>query len=103
MIRLSNLDFEDVSNLFSRKDLRDSVFQDTIIKVLCLGKCFQYLIREKSELDENEDIPKQFLPDTFKQETDLLDEESMSILKLHYIACYRQRLIVRKWRLRPER
>ena len=36
MIQLSNLDLEDVGNLFSRKDLRDSNFQDTIIKVLCL-------------------------------------------------------------------
>jgi hypothetical protein len=79
MIQLSNLDFEDVSNLFSRKDLRDSVFHDTIIQVLCLGKCFQHLLKEKAGLDENEDIPDHFIPDTFKQETDLLDEESMSI------------------------
>ena len=34
-----------VSNLLSRKDLRDSNFQDTIMKVLCLGKCFQILIK----------------------------------------------------------
>jgi hypothetical protein len=90
MVQLSNLDLEDVSKLFSRKDLRDSVFQDTIIKVLCLGKCFHHLIKEKSGLDENEDIPDHFIPDTFKQETDLLDKESMSIIKHHYIACYWQ-------------
>ena len=47
-IQLSNLDLHDVSNLFSRKDLRDSTFQDIIIKVLCLGKCLQILIKEKS-------------------------------------------------------
>jgi hypothetical protein len=73
MIQLSNLDLEDVSNLFSRKDKYDSAFQDTIIQVLCLGKCFQHLIKEKSGLDENEDIPDHFIPDTFKQEIDLLD------------------------------
>jgi hypothetical protein len=90
LIQLSNLNFEDVSNLFSRKDLRDSVFQDTIIKVSCLGTCFQHSIKEKSGLDENEDITDHFIPNTFKQETDLLDEESMSILKRHYITCYWQ-------------
>jgi hypothetical protein len=42
MIQLSSLDFEDVSQLFSGKDKRDSIFQDTIIKVLCIGKCFQH-------------------------------------------------------------
>jgi hypothetical protein len=50
------------------------VFQDTILKVLCLGKCFQHLIKEKSVLDENEDIPNHIISDTFKQKPDLLDE-----------------------------
>jgi hypothetical protein len=40
MIHLSNLELDELSSLFSRRDLRDSSFQDTIIKVLCLGKCF---------------------------------------------------------------
>ena len=40
MIQLSNLDQHDVSELSSCKDLRDSSFQDTIMKVLFLGKCF---------------------------------------------------------------
>ena len=56
MIQLSNLDLHDVSNLFSRKGLRDSNFQDTIIKVLCLGKCFQILIKEKSGLNQDQII-----------------------------------------------
>ena len=54
MIQLSNLDLHDVSNLFSRKDLRDSAFQYTIVKVLCLGKCFQILIEEKSGLNQDQ-------------------------------------------------
>jgi hypothetical protein len=36
MIQLSELDFHDVVNLFPREDLRESVFQDSVIKVLCL-------------------------------------------------------------------
>jgi hypothetical protein len=34
MIHLSNLELDELSSLFSRRDLRDSSFQDTIIKVL---------------------------------------------------------------------
>jgi hypothetical protein len=66
------------------------LYSKTIIKVLCLEKCFQQLIKEKAGLDENEDIPDHFIPDTFKPETDLLDEDSMSILKCHYMASYWQ-------------
>jgi hypothetical protein len=40
MIHLSNLELDELSSLFSRKDLWHSSFQDTIIKVLCLGKSF---------------------------------------------------------------
>jgi hypothetical protein len=32
MIQLSELDFHDVTNLFPRQDLRESVFQDSVIK-----------------------------------------------------------------------
>jgi hypothetical protein len=46
MIHLSNLELDELSSLFSRRDLRDSSFQDTIIKVLCLGKSFLNLIKE---------------------------------------------------------
>jgi hypothetical protein len=90
LIQLSNLDLENVSNFFSRKDLRDSAFQDTLMKVLCLGKCFQHLIKERSGLRKNEDLPEHLIPSTFKEETELLDEESMLILKHHYVACYWQ-------------
>jgi hypothetical protein len=36
MIHLSNLELDKLSSLFSRRDLQDSSFQDTIIKLLCL-------------------------------------------------------------------
>jgi hypothetical protein len=61
MIQLSNLDLDDISNLFSRKDLCDSDFQDTTVKVLCLGKSFQISIREKCGLKENDDVTDQFI------------------------------------------
>jgi hypothetical protein len=45
MIYLSNLEPNELSSLFSRKDLPDSNFQDTIINVICLGNFF--LIQSK--------------------------------------------------------
>jgi hypothetical protein len=88
MIQLSNLDLDDISNLFSRKDLRDSDFQDTIVKVLCLGNCFQISIREKCGLKENDDVTDQFIPSTFNEETDFLSGNNMDVLKRHYMKCY---------------
>jgi hypothetical protein len=88
MIQLSNLGLDDISTLFSCKDLRDSSFQDTIIKVLCLGKCFQISIREKFGLKEDVGIAEQQIPTTFNEETDFLGEDNMSSLKRHYMSCY---------------
>jgi hypothetical protein len=45
MIHLFNLQLNELSSLFSRKDLRDSSFKNTIIKVLCLGKSSFTLIK----------------------------------------------------------
>jgi hypothetical protein len=88
MIQLSNLDLDVISNLFSRKDLRDSDFQDTIVKVLCLGKRFQISIREKCGLKENDDVTDQFIRSTFNEETDFLSGNNMDVLKRHYMKCY---------------
>jgi hypothetical protein len=46
MIHLSNLELDELSSLFSRKYLRDSSFQDAIIKFICLGKSFFNLKKE---------------------------------------------------------
>ena len=70
MIQLSNLDLHDVSNLFFRKDLCDSTFQNTIIKVLCLGKCFQILIKEKSGLNQDQVLQEQLIPSTIQEEAE---------------------------------
>jgi hypothetical protein len=68
MIHLSNLEIDELSSLFSRKDLRDSSFQDTIIKVLCLGKSF-LLNQRESWINEDDVIAEHMIPITFHEET----------------------------------
>ena len=94
MIQLSELDFHDVVNLFPRQDLRESVFQDSVIKVLCLGWSFKFLIKEKAGLDELTDEAKSLIPSTFEEETSFLDEDGMSKLKEYYMANY--------WKMRKD-
>jgi hypothetical protein len=65
MIHLSNLKLDELSSLFSRRDLRDSSFQDTIIKILCLGKSFLNLIKENHGLHEDDIIAEQMVPTKF--------------------------------------
>jgi hypothetical protein len=65
IIHLSNLELDELSSLFSRRDLRDSSFQDTIIKVLCLGKSFLNLIKENHGLNEDDVIAEHMIPTTF--------------------------------------
>jgi hypothetical protein len=69
MVQLSDLDFHDVVNLFPRQDLRESVFQDSVIKVLCLVRSFKLIIKEKAGLDEQTDVAKSLIPSTFEEET----------------------------------
>jgi hypothetical protein len=71
IIQLSNLELHDVSDLFSRKDLRDS---DTIIRILCLGKCLQslqILIKEKSGSIHDQFLQRvaNSIPSDFQEET----------------------------------
>jgi hypothetical protein len=94
MIQLSEQDFHDIVNLFPRQDLRESIFQDSVIKVLCLGRSFKLLIKEKAGLDEHTDIAKSLIPSTFEEETSFLDEDGMSKLKEHYMASY--------WKMRKD-
>ena len=94
MIQLSELDFHDVVNLFPRQDLRESVFQDSVIKVICLGCSFKLLIKENAGLDELTDVAKSLIPSIFEEETSFLDEDGMSRLKEHYMASY--------WRMRKD-
>jgi hypothetical protein len=46
IIQLSDQDLHDATSLFSRQDLRDPNFQASIIKILCLGKCFKLVLKE---------------------------------------------------------
>jgi hypothetical protein len=84
MIQLSNLDLHDCGNMFSRQDLRDSVFQDSIIKDICLGKCFKMLIKEVNELDDDADVAEQLIPSTFEEETNFLSTENIETFRIHY-------------------
>jgi hypothetical protein len=85
MIHLSNLELNELSSLSSRKDLRDSDFQDTIIKVLCLGKSFLNLIKENYGLHEDDVIAEHMIPTTFNEETEFLNYSSLNSLKRHYM------------------
>jgi hypothetical protein len=75
-------------SLFSRRDLRDSSFQDKIIKVLCLGKSFLNLIKENHGLNEDDVIAEHMIPTTFNEETELLSDSKLNSLKHHYMTFY---------------
>jgi hypothetical protein len=94
MIRLSELDFHDIVNLFPRQDLREAVFQDSVIKLLRLGRSFKLLTKENAGLDELIDVAKSLIPSTFEKETSFLDEDGMSKLKEYYMANY--------WKMRKD-
>jgi hypothetical protein len=88
IIHLSDNDLHDATSLFSRQDLQDTSFQDSIIKILCLGKCFKLVLKEIHGLGENADIPGQLFPSTSSEENTILDADNMLILKLHYMKCF---------------
>jgi hypothetical protein len=88
MIHLSNLELDELSSLFSRRDLRDSSFQNTIIKVLYLGKSFLNLIKENDGLNEDDVIAEHMIPTTFHEETEFLSDSNTNSLKRHYMTFY---------------
>jgi hypothetical protein len=90
MINLSNLELDELRSSFSRRGLRDSSFQDTIIKVLCLGKSFLNLIKENHGLNEDDVITEYMIPTTLNEETEFLSDSSLNNLKRHYMEFYRK-------------
>jgi hypothetical protein len=90
IIQLSNLNLHDLGNTFSRQVLRDSVFQDSIIKVLCLGECFKTLIKEKSGLNNDADVTERLIPSTFDDETNFSTTENIETLRIHNMTRYWQ-------------
>jgi hypothetical protein len=88
MIHLSNLELDELRSLFSHRDLRDSSFQDTIIKVFCLGKSFLNLIKENHGLHEDDIIAEHMIPTTFNEETEFLSDSNTTSLKRHYMTLY---------------
>jgi hypothetical protein len=90
MIHLSNLDLDELRDLFSRNYLPNSSLQDTIIKVLCLGKSLLNLIKEKNGLHKDDDIEEHMIPTTFNEETEFLSDSNTNSLKRHYMTFYRK-------------
>jgi hypothetical protein len=88
MIHLSNLELDERSSLSSRRDLRDSSLQDTIIKVLCLGKSFYNLIKENHGLHEDDVIAEHMIPTTFNEETEFFNDSNLNNLKRHHMTFY---------------
>jgi hypothetical protein len=82
------LELDELSSLFSRRDLRNSSFQDTIIKVLCLGKSFLNLIKESHGLYKDNVIAEHMIPTTFNEETEFLSDSNTNSLKRHYMTFY---------------
>jgi hypothetical protein len=81
MFHLTKLELDELSSLFSRRDLRNSSFQDTIIKVLCLGKSFLNLIKENHGLYEHDVNAEHMIPNTFNEETEFLTNSNTNSLK----------------------
>jgi hypothetical protein len=94
MIHLSDLELDELSSLFSRRDLQDSNFQDTIIKLLCLVKSFLNLIKENHGLHEDCVIAEHLIPTTFNEETEFLSDSTLNNLKRHYMTSY--------WKIRKD-
>jgi hypothetical protein len=88
MIHLSNLELDELRSLFSHKCIRYSSFQDTIIKLLCLGKSFFNLIKENHGLHEDDVIADYMIPTTFNEETNFLSDNNLNNLKRHYMTFY---------------
>jgi hypothetical protein len=88
IIHLCNLELDGLRSLYSRRYLRDSSFQDTIIKVLCLGKSFLNSIKENHGLHEDDGIAEHMIPTTFNEETELLIDSNLNSLKRHYMTFY---------------
>jgi hypothetical protein len=83
MIHLTNLELDELSSLFSRRDLRDSTFQDTIIKVLRLGKSCFNSIKENHRLHEDDVITEHMIPTKSNEETELLNDNHLNSMKRH--------------------
>jgi hypothetical protein len=60
------------------------------MKALCLGECFEMLVKKLSGLDKHADVIETLIPSTFEKEINLLSAKSISTLHSHHMACYWQ-------------
>jgi hypothetical protein len=82
------LELDELIILFRRKDLRDSSFQDTITKVLCLENLLLNLIKENYELHEDDVNAEHMIPTTFNEDTEFLSDSNWNSLKHHHMKFY---------------
>jgi hypothetical protein len=68
--------------------MRESSFQDTIIKFLCMGKSFYNLIKDNHRLHEDDVIAEHMISTTFNEETEFLSDDTLNGLKHHYMTFY---------------
>jgi hypothetical protein len=68
--------------VFSRLDLRNSVFQDSITILSCLGNFLKQLIQQKFEFCKHNEVKGILIPYIFEEETKFLDSDTMSILNV---------------------
>jgi hypothetical protein len=75
MIHLSNLELDELSSLFSCRDVM-------------LVKFILNLIKENHGLHEDDFIAEHMIPTTFNEETEFLSDNNTNSLKRHYMIFY---------------
>jgi hypothetical protein len=70
------------------RHVSDSSIQNTIIKVLCLGKSFLNSIKENHGLHEDDVIVKHMIPTKLYEKTEFFSDSNLNSLKCHYMTFY---------------
>ena len=50
------------------------------MKVLCLGYCFKLIIKKRSGLSKDEELPSHLIATAFKEEMSILEDEGILML-----------------------
>jgi hypothetical protein len=71
----TSVDLDEVGNLVSHQDIRDSVFQNSIIKESYLGMLLTMPIIQRSGTDNQADVPENLISSTFEEGLNFLLED----------------------------
>jgi hypothetical protein len=90
MIHLSNLELDELSSLFSRRDFRLTGFKFPRHnhQGVMLRKVVFDLIKENHGLHEDDVIAEHMIPTTFHEETEFLSDSNLNSLRRHYMTFY---------------